>query len=356
MIDYAPYMRWSKVHEPPRFDLAGSNLLAATLADLPEARDALRIAGLNPYGYPPLLEAIAERYGTTADHVAPASGAGGANFLALAALIGHGDEVLIERPAYDPLLGALRFLGARIRRWDRRFEDGWRADADAIREALTPATRLVVLTNPHNPTGVLDDEAALRAIGEEAAKVGARVLVDEAYLDVAVDSPHPAATLDDVFVSTSSLTKSHGLSGIRAGWVLAAPELAERIRRVRDVMDGIGPISSDVIAEVAFRHIHRLEARAKRIVAGNRAILMDVLEARPEIEFVPPAGTVVFPRLRGIADAGPFLDRLREEHGTQLGPGAFFETPAHFRIPFGGEPAVLRGGLAGLVSALDAGV
>ncbi|MGD8279215.1 MAG: pyridoxal phosphate-dependent aminotransferase, partial [Gemmatimonadota bacterium] len=150
---HAPYMRWAKTRPMPLIDLAGSNLLPCTLDDLPGARDVLELNGLNPDGYPPLLDAIAKRYGVPTTLVATAPGASGANFLVVAALVAAGDEVLVERPAYDPLLGTARLMGARIRRFDRAFEDGFDLDVDRVQTALTPDTRLVVLTSPHNPSG-----------------------------------------------------------------------------------------------------------------------------------------------------------------------------------------------------------
>ena len=89
------------------------------------------------------------------EQVVTAPGTSGANFLAFAALVEPGDEVLVERPTYEPLLAALGFLGARVRRFERRFENGYRLDLDEIRSQLTDGVRLVVLANPHNPSGVL---------------------------------------------------------------------------------------------------------------------------------------------------------------------------------------------------------
>ncbi len=353
--ELSPYMRWAKQHAPARFDLSGSNLHACDLDALPGWQSAFELTGLNSDGWPPLKEAIAARYGSTPERIATASGCGGANFLVIAALVRPGDDVLVERPAYDPLLGALRLFGASVRRFDRTFDDGWRLDPERIAAALTPRTRLVVLTNPHNPTGVLDPPATLEAIARVAERVGAHVLVDEAYLDLAVPagSVVPAATRSDSLISTSSLTKSHGLNGLRTGWVIAAPVVAERARRIRDVMDGIGPVPMDRLAAHAFSMLDRIEARARTIVEPGRRAIMEFLHARPALEWIPPSATVVFPRIRGMDDAGPFLDRLRRDFDTQLTAGAFFQARAHFRLSFAGEPAILTRGLAALGAALE---
>jgi hypothetical protein len=351
----APYMRWAKTRPVPGFDLAGSNLLACTMADLPGARDTIELNGPNPDGYAPLLDAIAARYGVPASHVATAPGASGANFLVIAALVSAGDEVLVERPAYDPLLGAARLMGARIARFDRTFQDGFDLDVARIEAALSPATRLVVLTSPHNPSGALISDAALAALAALADREGFRVLVDEVYLDgVYGGRPVPAALRSDLFISTSSLTKAYGLSGLRAGWIVAEPVVTRAVHRTRDVVDGIGSFPSDRLSLLAFGMLDRLEARARAILEPNLASLAAFIDAREEVEWVRPAGgNVAFPRLQGEADTSAFADRLLEQHGTAIVPGRFFEAPAHFRIAFGCTAAVLGAGLERLGRGLD---
>lgn len=351
----APYMAWAKTRPAPAYDLAGSNLLHCALEDLPGALDAIVLTGDNADGHPPLLEAIAERYGTTPDRVASAPGAAGANFLAFATLVRPGDDVLLERPAYDPLAGALRLLGAHILRFDRRFEDGYAVDPDAVADALTPRTRLVVLTSPHNPSGALVSEDALHALARIAERTGVRVLVDEVYLDaVHGERPAPAAHYSDRFISTSSLTKSYGLSGLRSGWILASPEVAAAARRARDVVDGVGPIAMDRLALIAFRNLEALAARARAILEPNAAAVARFIEGRPELTWVRPAGgNVAFPRIEGMADTTGFVERLLHERGTAIVPGAFFEAPSHVRIAFGCDADSLERGLEGLGAELD---
>jgi aspartate/methionine/tyrosine aminotransferase len=347
-------MEWAKTRPAAEFDLAGSNILACTLEDLPGAREAVDLAGANDNGYRPLVEAIGARYGVDADRVTTAGGTAGANFFILAALLGPGDEVLVERPGYDPLLGAARLFGARTVRFDRAFDEGFALDPDRVRHAMTPRTKVIVITSPHNPTGVTADAAALDEIGRIAARAGAHVVVDEVYKDLTGDRTPPAAARGDVFATTSSLTKSYGLSSLRAGWVIASPALSYRVRRARDVIDGTGSIVAERLAALAFRHLDALTERTRAILARNKALADAFLESRPELEWVPSAGTIVFPRIRGVADAGPFVDRLMRERHTALGPGAFFEAPAHFRLGYGGDTEKIRQGLAHVAAALDA--
>ena len=116
----------------------------------------MSLSGRNDNGYAPLIDGIAARYGVDASQVTTATGAAGANFQACAALLEPGDDVLIERPGYDPLLGAARMLGAGTMRFERTFDDGYALDPERVRGAMTPRTRLIIVTSPHNPTSAAD--------------------------------------------------------------------------------------------------------------------------------------------------------------------------------------------------------
>ncbi len=354
-ISWAPYMTWAKHHPPARYDLRGSNLLPCTLDDLPGAREALEVNGRNEDGYVPLVEAIAERFGTHPERVAQAPGASGANFLALAALVRPGDTVLVEWPGYDPHAGAARFLDCEVTTFKRSFEDGFAVDPGRVEAALTPTTRAVVVTNLHNPSGAFSSPEALDQVALVAESVGARVIVDEVYRDSLFGSAtEPAATRSDTFISTNSLTKSYGLSGLRCGWMIAAPDLVERALRVRDVMDAVGSYPSDVLSLVAFRQLDRLLARARSILEPNMASLRAFMDGRPELSWLePPGGAVAFPRLNELDDAGPFVKWALEEWGVGVVPGSFFGMPRHFRIAVGGEHSTLEKGLEAFGRALD---
>lgn len=351
---HAPYMEWAKSRPAARFDLAGSNVLACSIDDLPGASEAVALSGRNDNGYAPLIDAIAARYGVDRSRVTTATGTSGANFLVCAALLEPGDEVLVERPGYDPLLGAPRMLSACTNRFDRAFDERYVVDPDRVRRAVTTRTRLIVLTRPHNPSGAVAADDALNEVGRIAEASGAHVLVDEVYLDATAPAA-PAATRGDVFITTSSLTKSYGLAGLRCGWTLAAPALSERLRRARDVVDATGSIVAERLGTLAFAHLDDLLARARTLLATNAALVRDFLHSRTELEYVePPGGTVMFPRLRGVTSADVFAERLLAERETAVVPGRFFDAPAHFRLGLGGATHPLEHGLEALGAALDA--
>jgi aspartate/methionine/tyrosine aminotransferase len=343
------YMEWAKSRPRPRIDLAGSNLEACTLDDLRGAREALDLAGSSPDGYPPLLDAIAARYGVTPDRVATAVGCTGANFLAAAAVLDAGDDVLVERPNYDALVATVEMLGARPRFFDRRAEDGFALHPEVVDRAATHGTRLVIVSNPHNPSGVLAPPGAIEALGRLAERSGFVVIVDEVYRDTVFEKRPPcAATLSPALISTNSLTKSYGLASLRCGWTLASAELTEKIRRARDVVDVSGPLPAERLATLAFSQIDRLADRARRIVESNRPVLREMLGAHPELSTADPAATLAFPRFRDGRDAGPFVRDLFEHDGVAVVPGEFFGMPSHFRVSSGGPPKAFREGLDAL--------
>jgi hypothetical protein len=355
------YIEWAKLRAHTRFNLATSGVMNFPLADLGVSLDQLEISGPDGYGYEPLQNALAKKCGVSPDCVVAAIGTSMANYLAMAAVVEPGDEVLIEHPAYDPLIAVARYLGADVQHWARRFENSFRIDPEEIQRHITPCTRLIVLTNLHNPSGVLADDATLRQVGEIARRVGAHVLVDEVYLEMLATQPRSPDTsgprsafhLGEEFIVTSSLTKAYGLSGLRCGWILARPDLAKKIWRLNDLFGNIPAHTAELLSVIALERLDKIAARAAVLLEKNRALLDRFLDSRRDLEVVRPAcGTIVFPRLtRG--DPEKFFALLREKYETSVVPGKFFDLPTHFRIGIGGDTATLDAALSRLASALD---
>src|SRR5207247_583804 len=218
--------------------------------------------GDNAYGYRPLVDAlVAHRHVSPENVVTVSGGTSMADHLAMAPLLEHGDEVLIEQPTYDPLLAVAQYLGAKIKRFPRSFENEFKIDIDALEKQITKRTRLIVLTNLHNPSSALVDDAMLRQIRELTRGVGARVLVDEVYLEAMFENaPKPAIALGPEFVVTSSLTKGYGLSGLRCGWILAGPELADKMRRLDDIFGASAPNVMERLSVAAITQLPKIAA------------------------------------------------------------------------------------------------
>lgn len=345
-------MYWAKTSSHAPYNLASSDLLHASMDDLGAVRGDL--TGPDGYGYGPLVAAISRHWDVGEDCVVTSFGTAMANHLAMAALIGPGDEVLIESPGYELLESTARYFGADVRNFHRRFEDNFAVDPEEIRSAATSRTKLIVLTNLHNPSGAFTEESTLAGIGEIASEAGARVLVDEVYLDAVGDRPRRTAFRSGgPFVVTNSLTKVYGLSGLRCGWIFAEPGLARRLWRLADLFYSSPVHVAELLSVRAFERIGELGRRSRAILAANGAALNGFFRSRTDIRSMSHAyGLVSFPGLAG-GGVDEFCAELRASFETSVVPGRFFGMPEHFRIGLGGQPEMFAEGLRRIGLALD---
>jgi len=349
----SPYMEFSKLRSGAKYSLADSGIRSYPLAELPVRIEDLEINGTDAYGYAPLNERLARMNGVPQECVVAAAGTSVANHLAMAATVEPGDEVLVEHPTYELLVSVLQYLGATVRYFERRVEDGFRIDPGEVERQITPRTKLIVLTNLHNPTGAIVDENTLRALGDIAKHANALVLVDEVYLEALYERrPRPALHLGEQFIVTSSLTKAYGLSGLRCGWVLAAPELAQRMWHINDLYNVNAAHPAELLSVIALDNLERIALRAKGLIDANRRVLDAFLASRGDLEYHRPEfGTLIFMKPRcGRVDE---LCRLLEKYETCVAPGSYFDMPQGFRVGLGGDPGMTREGLNRLGLALD---
>src|SRR6266852_1993622 len=163
------YMQWAKTRPKVKYDLALSGILNLPFTELGARIEDLDLNGDNAYGYGPLIEGLASHCGVSPERVVTISGGTSmANHLAMAAALEHGDEVLIEQPTYEPILAVAEYLGANIKRFPRAFENDFRVDVQELAKQITSRTRLIALTNLHNPSSALVDEETLKQVGEMA--------------------------------------------------------------------------------------------------------------------------------------------------------------------------------------------
>jgi aspartate/methionine/tyrosine aminotransferase len=347
-------------------NLAESSLSDLRLGDLvaPDELADLVLAYGDHLGHPGLRTIVAaDGEGLDPDDVLVTPGAAGALFFLHTALLEPGDHLVVVRPNYATNLETPRTLGATVSHLDLRIEDGWRIDPDALTALTTPRTKLVSITTPHNPTGSMLSAEALAAIVDHVERIGARLIVDETYRDLAFDGPTPlAASLGERAISVSSASKAYGLPGVRVGW------LVTRDRALRDLVlaakEQIVITGSAVDEELAFRALVRrdswLPAALDRARAA-RATVRSWIEGERRIEWIEPqGGTVAFPRIRPdvAADVPRFHALVLDRYATAIGPGHWFEQDDRFfRVGFGWPTADrLARGLANVSAALtDAG-
>jgi aspartate/methionine/tyrosine aminotransferase len=346
------YMEWAKrTHSlaPARYDLSTS-----AMEHVPDGAlgslDGLRMHGDNAYGHPGLRALLADRYRVPGDRVlCSVAGTSMANFLMAAALVSDGDRVMVEWPCYEPLWRVFEAIGGRVDFIERRRTDRYALHLDRVTTGFARGARVLALSNLMNPTGVLLDPATIRAAGEIAARYGGHVLVDEVYLDGAFTrSGARSAAMDGGapgIIVTSSLTKSYGLGGLRAGWAIAPAAVVERAYRVADHLVVEHPYIADELALRALERLHDLRARAEKRQRESLPIVRAWATRRGDVDLLEPdGGFVAWVRLpAGWSSAS--LEAPLRARDVAVSPGHYFGITDHIRIGFGGPPDLLEEGL-----------
>ncbi len=351
-LEPVAYMTWAKA-QLERGDI--HNLGSSGIRQLVPIEEILAIipevdfTQTNEDGLPALREAIAARFRVDPTQVLVAEGASLANFLMLAAIVRPGDPVLIEDPYYEPLGSVLRALEARIVTVPIDVADGYAALLERLRDPRGPRWRAVVITHPHNPTGVRIEAGLLSELAAACERIGAVLLVDEAYREILFEDPPGCASHHGPsVVTTASLTKVYGLSHLRIGWAIGPAERIARAMRLHDNLGVVHPYLTEAIGARILAAPGRIDgwrATLRKRVAANRARLAAFLDAEPRLSGeMPAAGILAFPRWTGgpgLPDAETLCRRAREEARVALVPGRFFQRPDHIRIAVGGtEPSV----------------
>lgn len=328
-------------------DLSASGAMPLALDELlaiasPGERENFTRASLGygpPDGSAPLRALIAVRYpGLSHVDVIVTCGAIEALGVSISALVSPGDEVVVQRPMYPAAAGIARSLGARVVTWELDEDDGNGVNIDSLAHLLTPRTRLVVITQPNNPTGSVMSEPDLDALAERLNAVGAWLLSDEVYRELPIEPGLAAASAAPRYaraISIGGVAKPFGLGGLRLGWLVTRnAALREQIRARRDYTTLSVPTLSDALAQVALRHATELLARPLANGSANLKTLEIMAErANGKLSFVRPrAGLVAFARLRDAAET----QRRLADAGILVVPGELFDRPGRVRVWLGG--------------------
>jgi aspartate/methionine/tyrosine aminotransferase len=308
-------------------------------------------------GNPYVVEQLARRYGVPDDQILSTTGATGALSLIYRALLAPGDRVLVETPGFDLFHTIARTHGLGVDQFARR-GDGFAIDPQEIAAKIGPATKLIVLSNLHNPSGMALDPAALAAVARIAEDRGIHVVVDEVYgdyVDPEVRSA-PAVTLSPAVISVDSLTKSYGLSTLRCGWIVAESATMRRIRALAEETEfGVSNLAHAVAALVLERPAP-FDAYRGEILRKARPII-ESYHAHWQSEglvsgALPRFGCIAFPRLAGIDDTIAFSEWLADRCGVIVAPGEYFGAAGHVRIGFARAPSDVDYGLQALTDGL----
>ena len=332
--------------------LGASDVQAYPMAELLELADAetralwddLRLGYTESTGHPLLRREIASLYETLEpDDVLTFAGAEEAIFCLMNVIPGPGDHVIVTWPGYQSLYEVARAAGAEVTLHELRETHDWRIDVDLLRSQVTPATTLIVVNLPHNPTGMLADRSTFDAVVEIAEAAGAHLLVDEVYRGLELDGVEPLPTGADAAsrgISLGVMSKSFALAGLRIGWLATKDrELIDRLARFKDYTTICSSAPSEILSIMALRARDRVLARSRGIVAANLERLDAFFDDWADrFTWVRPrAGSIGYPRL---TVPGVRLDdwaaELVEAEGVLLLPGSQFGDPGnHFRLGFG---------------------
>lgn len=309
-----------------------------------------------------LRDAIAALYESRdADEVMVAHGAIGANALVYSTLVEPGDRVVSIVPTYQQHVSIPESLGAEVVRLELRQEDVYAPDLDALRALAGDSAKLIVFSNPNNPTGALMERDVLEEIVRIAQGCGAWVLADEVYRGLDQQGDGSTVSIADLYekgISTGSMSKAFSLAGLRLGWIVARRDLLHAVSIHRDYNTISVGMIDDLMAATALEASGAILARNRAIVRENLAILDAWVAQEPSISWVRPrSGTTALLAYRHAMGSERFCTRLLEETGVLFTPGAALGVEGTARIGYANSTQVLRDGLAavsGFLASLDA--
>jgi aspartate/methionine/tyrosine aminotransferase len=356
------YERWEFTAE---LMLSSSDCESRTLEDLlalePDSRErllSLRLGYTEVPGSPELRAAIASGYEQIEDaHVLALAAAEEGIFIAYHALLGPGDHAIVEAPCYGSALEVARSTGAEVEVWQRGDHDGWGHDTEALERLVRPNTKSIYINSPHNPTGTQMAAETFERVLEIAREGSIVLLSDEVYRGLEHD---PAARLPaaceryERAISVGTVSKAHGLPGLRIGWLACRDSgLLGAIRELKLYTTICSSAPSELLVALALRHQDEIVERNRRLVLENLPLVDDLIARRSELFswHRPSAGPIGFARVAGVADVRAWCEQIASDAGVLLLPGTVYGEPHHVRLGYG--RANLREAIARLDEYLD---
>lgn len=329
------------------------NLVGLELAGLGSIKvdDSLTTGAL------PLRTALAERYADgDPERIFLSNGSNEAGFFIMQSLLQPEDEIVALRPIYHTLAQLARDMGCRVIDWPLDADHGFRANLTDLASKVSDRTTMITVNFPHNPTGSSVTPAELEQLVEIARSVNAYLIWDAAFEELTYGSPPLPNPLNhyEKTIVTGTLSKCYGLPGLRLGWVIADPAVIARFTPLRDYLSlYVSPILEHIATPVIRYADQLIKPRHQQAIRGLKTLRSWAQDMEPWVEWIEPMGGVTaFPRFKQVADTEIFCKRLAQEEGVMLVPGHCFGFRQHVRLGFGGDPAVLKQGLARLATFL----
>lgn len=306
-----------------------------------------------------LRDLIASLYAQqTRANVTVTHGAAGANALVYETLIAPGDHVISLVPAYQQHYSIPESYGAAVDRLPLRDTDGYLPDLDALRALVRHGTRMIVFSNPNNPTGSLMPRSTLDAIAAIAASVGAWVLSDEVYRGVDHAGDGFTASIADLYdrgISTGSMSKAYSLAGLRLGWIVGPAALLRQVTVHRHYNTISVGMMDDFFAAIALEHREAILTRNRDILRANLAVLDAWVSGEPLLSYVKPqSGTTALVRYDLPVPAHDLCVQLLQETGVLFTPGSAMDMESHVRVGYGNARRSMELGLPRVSEFLSA--
>lgn len=343
-----------------KYNLTESSINDTLFSDIQLNINDLKLCYGDHLGKPQLRKLIADEFvNLTKKNVLITAGAASALFIVSTSLLDKNDHLVVIRPNYASNIETPRAIGCEIDYVDLKFENKFSISVDDVRLKIKSNTKLISITHPHNPTGMVISKDTMMELATMSEKNNYFLLVDETYRELNLKNIYPlGASLHKRIISVGSVSKAFGLPGIRIGWLITQnPDLFETFLAAKEQ---IFVCNSVIDEEVAYQYLMRKKHYFKQIkehILKNYQTVMDWISAEKRMEMVEPQGGVVcFPRIKsnGI-DAKKFYEILNNKYQTYVGPGHWFEMPANYmRIGFGWPTNnELKQGLKNISSCLD---
>jgi aspartate/methionine/tyrosine aminotransferase len=300
-----------------------------------------------------LRTAIAQLYAhADANNVLVTVGASQANAMVCQTLLAPGDEVVVMTPGYRQVWGTALNMGCVVRELPLRADHGWRVDLAALDRVVTPRTKLVAIVNPNNPTGTILTMVEMQAIVAACARVGAWLHVDEVYHG----TEHAGVTdtptfwgMYDRLICTNSLSKAYGLSGLRIGWAVTTPAMADELWRRHEYAVIAAAAPSMTLAEIALQPAKRLQllTRQREISRAGLAVMRNWLPTQQGRFFLhtPQATSIAFVGYTGGMPSYALAEAIRQQASVLVAPGSTLGVESYLRITVGYEPAKIEAAL-----------
>lgn len=353
-----PFWKWFKGYKA-KYDVSKSNPPALTDEFL-ENNDIIipKIKFEKSYhgGSPDLKKILSKAYSTSLDNVFIGNSASDINDTIFDAFITKKDEILVESPVYPPLLESskrrAKMVGAKVKVFHRKSENGFQTNLDELSKLINKKTKLVVMTNLHNPAGVKTDERTIEEISNMLPKTGI-LMVDEVYIKYC-PGLKSASRISDKAIITDSLTKYYGIFSLRTGWAVGNKKNIEELESVKGYRGVVGSAYSEDLTAMIMQHEKSFDKRTKRLLDRNYKTFEEWVSGREDIELVKPDGHICcFPKLLKVKDTLDFADYLIQNYDTLFTPGEIYGLKGHIRVCFGGKPDILEKALENLGKALN---